>query len=389
MCELIKKVNIYCSDWSSSDDDSGRRPLRRPHPHASLDHHPDHRLVGARGHDGIPAVRLAGEVPHEQGDVPPVVRPAEAPPRPPGHQLSPGAAGGEARRRGPVAPGVQRGIPHHQRAVRCGQVHRMQVCPGHVSRNRGAACSRVPAAARRAGAGGLGAALPVQMGLSSLRCRRGNAAHRHHHPVGQRVGLRQPGRLALGADSGMDTHTPPPTIHSHRSTIFFSSSSSLVFFEVVVGGRGQFWDVCASFPGGTEPADVLQNSSLWATAADGGLSPGSPPAFMGKPLRYTSAQDRSQIFSGIFNPPYFQMNTIYEISTSWKSQFHDGVARFDMHTPSHTSVHTHCWCIWYHRMCCFNNKRLRVVFIVQLQLSVWYLNKVEVDRTFSHRLSLP
>ncbi|XP_056281921.1 uncharacterized protein LOC130201185 isoform X1 [Pseudoliparis swirei] len=101
-----------------------------------------------------------------------------------------------------------------------------------------------------------------------------------------------------------------------------------VLTQVVVGGRGQFWDVCASFPGGTEPADVLQNSSLWATAADGGLSPGSPPAFMGKPLRYTSAQDRSQIFSGIFNPPYFQMNTIYEISTSWKSQFHDGVARY-------------------------------------------------------------
>ncbi|TNN66988.1 putative nuclease HARBI1 [Liparis tanakae] len=59
-----------------------------------------------------------------------------------------------------------------------------------------------------------------------------------------------------------------------------------VLTQVVVGGRGQFWDVCASFPGGTEPADVLQNSSLWATAADGGLSPASPPSFMGKPLRY-------------------------------------------------------------------------------------------------------
>nr|XP_020505870.1 putative nuclease HARBI1 [Labrus bergylta] len=59
-----------------------------------------------------------------------------------------------------------------------------------------------------------------------------------------------------------------------------------VMSQVAVNGRGQFWDVCASFPGGTDPTDILQNSSLWATAAEGGLSPATPPIFMGKPLRY-------------------------------------------------------------------------------------------------------
>ncbi|KAM9708355.1 uncharacterized protein ACNS7B_000699 isoform 2-T2 [Menidia menidia] len=59
-----------------------------------------------------------------------------------------------------------------------------------------------------------------------------------------------------------------------------------VLSQVVVSGKGHFWDVCASFPGGTDPADILQNSSLWATASEGGLSPVPPPIFMGKPLRY-------------------------------------------------------------------------------------------------------
>ncbi|XP_047467192.1 putative nuclease HARBI1 isoform X1 [Mugil cephalus] len=59
-----------------------------------------------------------------------------------------------------------------------------------------------------------------------------------------------------------------------------------VMSQVAVSGRGHFWDVCASFPGGTDPADILQNSSLWATAAEGGLSPASPLVFMGKSLRY-------------------------------------------------------------------------------------------------------
>ncbi|KAM4625587.1 uncharacterized protein ACJ7VT_003955 [Polymixia lowei] len=64
-----------------------------------------------------------------------------------------------------------------------------------------------------------------------------------------------------------------------------------VLSQVAVNGLGQFWDVCASFPGGTDPADILQNSTLWATASEGGLSPDPPPAFMGKPLRYVLLGD--------------------------------------------------------------------------------------------------
>ncbi|XP_053702065.1 uncharacterized protein LOC128747868 [Synchiropus splendidus] len=59
-----------------------------------------------------------------------------------------------------------------------------------------------------------------------------------------------------------------------------------VLSQVAVSGRGLFWDVCASFPGSTDPADILQNSSLWSTVSEGGLSPEPPPIFMGRPLRY-------------------------------------------------------------------------------------------------------
>ncbi|XP_074548365.1 uncharacterized protein LOC141806643 [Halichoeres trimaculatus] len=74
---------------------------------------------------------------------------------------------------------------------------------------------------------------------------------------------------------------------SHNASDYANPSGWLsVMSQVAVSGRGQFWDVCASFPGGTEPVDILQNSSLWATASGGGLSPGTPPDFMGRPLRY-------------------------------------------------------------------------------------------------------
>lgn len=56
--------------------------------------------------------------------------------------------------------------------------------------------------------------------------------------------------------------------------------------QVAVNGQGQFWDVCAGFPGGTDPTDILQNSTLWAMASEGELSPDPPLDFMGKPLRY-------------------------------------------------------------------------------------------------------
>ncbi|CAG5866634.1 unnamed protein product [Menidia menidia] len=69
----------------------------------------------------------------------------------------------------------------------------------------------------------------------------------------------------------------------HRQYFFQRQRKMLM---VVVSGKGHFWDVCASFPGGTDPSDILQNSSLWATASEGGLSPVPPPIFMGKPLRY-------------------------------------------------------------------------------------------------------
>ncbi|XP_023828922.1 uncharacterized protein [Salvelinus sp. IW2-2015] len=59
-----------------------------------------------------------------------------------------------------------------------------------------------------------------------------------------------------------------------------------VVSQVAVNGLGQFWDVCAGFPGSTEPTAILQNSALWASASEGVLSPDPPPSFMGKPLRY-------------------------------------------------------------------------------------------------------
>ncbi|KAL1021986.1 hypothetical protein UPYG_G00020770 [Umbra pygmaea] len=59
-----------------------------------------------------------------------------------------------------------------------------------------------------------------------------------------------------------------------------------VVSQVAVNGLGQFWDVCSGFPGSTEPTAILQNSALWASASEGGLSPDPPTCFMEKPLRY-------------------------------------------------------------------------------------------------------
>uniref|UniRef100_A0A1A8DSD4 Uncharacterized protein n=2 Tax=Nothobranchius kadleci TaxID=1051664 RepID=A0A1A8DSD4_NOTKA len=81
-------------------------------------------------------------------------------------------------------------------------------------------------------------------------------------------------------------HTAIITPSSNASDYYNPAGWLSVFSQVVVSGRGLFWDVCASFPGGTDPADILENSSLWVTAAEGGLSPASTPTFMGKPLRY-------------------------------------------------------------------------------------------------------
>lgn len=74
---------------------------------------------------------------------------------------------------------------------------------------------------------------------------------------------------------------------SHNASDYANSANWLsVITQVAVSGHGQFWDVCASFPGGTDPAEILQNSSLWATAEEGGFSPTQPHTFMGTPLRY-------------------------------------------------------------------------------------------------------
>lgn len=67
--------------------------------------------------------------------------------------------------------------------------------------------------------------------------------------------------------------------------ILNSPASFCLRLQVAVSARGVFWDVCASFPGGTDPADILQNSSLWVTSAEGGMSPAPTPVFMGRPLR--------------------------------------------------------------------------------------------------------
>ncbi|XP_066552472.1 uncharacterized protein LOC136718596 [Amia ocellicauda] len=59
-----------------------------------------------------------------------------------------------------------------------------------------------------------------------------------------------------------------------------------VVLQGVVNGLGQFWDACAGFPGSTEDVTILQNSTLWAIANEGGLFPEPPKEFMGQPLKY-------------------------------------------------------------------------------------------------------
>ncbi|PWA29634.1 hypothetical protein CCH79_00008053, partial [Gambusia affinis] len=81
-------------------------------------------------------------------------------------------------------------------------------------------------------------------------------------------------------------HTAIITPSSNASDYANPAGWLSVLSQVAISGQGYFWDVCASFPGGTDPAEILQNSALWATAAEGGLSPAQTPIFMGKPLRY-------------------------------------------------------------------------------------------------------
>ncbi|XP_028834153.1 protein ANTAGONIST OF LIKE HETEROCHROMATIN PROTEIN 1 [Denticeps clupeoides] len=81
-------------------------------------------------------------------------------------------------------------------------------------------------------------------------------------------------------------HVPIIAPSSNTDSYWNSSGWLSVVMQGAVNGLGQFWDVCAGFPGGTEHADILQNSTLWALGREGGLRPDPPRSFMGQPLGY-------------------------------------------------------------------------------------------------------
>ncbi|XP_061552402.1 putative nuclease HARBI1 isoform X1 [Phycodurus eques] len=81
-------------------------------------------------------------------------------------------------------------------------------------------------------------------------------------------------------------HTAIITPSSNASDYINPAGWLSVLSQVTVNGRGQIWDMCACFPGGIEPAEILQKSLLWTTATEGGLSPVPPSFFMGRQLGY-------------------------------------------------------------------------------------------------------
>ncbi|XP_077052889.1 uncharacterized protein LOC143748483 [Siphateles boraxobius] len=62
-----------------------------------------------------------------------------------------------------------------------------------------------------------------------------------------------------------------------------------VVTQGAVNALGQFWDVCAGFPGSTEHSEILQNSTLWARGCERGFLP--PLDFMGRPLGHLMLGD--------------------------------------------------------------------------------------------------
>ncbi|XP_018586601.1 protein ANTAGONIST OF LIKE HETEROCHROMATIN PROTEIN 1-like isoform X2 [Scleropages formosus] len=81
---------------------------------------------------------------------------------------------------------------------------------------------------------------------------------------------------------------------SSNAASYWNSADWLsVVLQGVVNGLGQFWDVCAGFPGSTDDAAILQNSALWAAASEGSLSPQPPRPFMGRPLPYVLLGDEA------------------------------------------------------------------------------------------------
>ncbi|XP_077476254.1 uncharacterized protein LOC144089370 [Stigmatopora argus] len=81
-------------------------------------------------------------------------------------------------------------------------------------------------------------------------------------------------------------HTAIITPSNNASDYINPAGWLSVLSQVTVNGRGQIWDMCACFPGSIEPAEVLQKSLLWTTAAEGALSPVPLSFFMGRQLRY-------------------------------------------------------------------------------------------------------
>ncbi|XP_076837450.1 uncharacterized protein LOC143482801 [Brachyhypopomus gauderio] len=87
-------------------------------------------------------------------------------------------------------------------------------------------------------------------------------------------------------------HVPIIAPTSNADNYWNSRGWLSVITQGAVNGLGQFWDVCTGFPGSTEHSAILQNSTLWATGCEGGLSPQNPPqSFMGKPLSYLMLGD--------------------------------------------------------------------------------------------------
>ncbi|XP_006639987.2 uncharacterized protein [Lepisosteus oculatus] len=73
---------------------------------------------------------------------------------------------------------------------------------------------------------------------------------------------------------------------SYTADYWNSKGWHSVVLQGVVNGLGQFWDACAGFPGSTEDVTILQSSTLWGAASEGGLFPEPPKEFMGRPLKY-------------------------------------------------------------------------------------------------------
>ncbi|KAF4117943.1 uncharacterized protein LOC131554056 [Onychostoma macrolepis] len=94
----------------------------------------------------------------------------------------------------------------------------------------------------------------------------------------------------VGAVASLHVPIIAPSSNTHS---YWNSRGWLsVVTQGAVNGLGQFWDVCAGFPGSTEHAELLQNSTLWARGCEGFLLQGEPERrFMGRPLGFLMLGD--------------------------------------------------------------------------------------------------